>query len=90
LLLTSIIFNSALAQNYNSSLIPSGEGYSVSNKIAYYVFGEDHFGHWNTDLFRRGYEISIQVTIMLLIIYIGLLIVENRKSIAFDFGRNNE
>ncbi|MBU0940703.1 MAG: hypothetical protein KKD36_04640 [Bacteroidetes bacterium] len=81
LLLTSLVFNTALAQNYNYSLIPyqGRDGYSVSNSLAYYVFGEDHFGHWNSDLFKAGYELSITVTIILLIIYIGCLIFENRK-----------
>jgi len=81
LLLTSLVFNTALAQNYNHSLIPYPErdGYSVSNSLAYYVFGEDHFGHWNSDLFRAGYEISINVSMLLLVIYIGCLILERRK-----------
>lgn len=80
LLLTSIVFNSALAQNYNFNLLPYPErdGYAVSNSLAYYVFGEDHFGHWNSELFRNGYEISINVTLILMILYIGLLLVERR------------
>jgi len=51
LLITSLVFNTALAQNYNHSLIPypESDGYSVSNSLAYYVYGEDHFGHWNSD-----------------------------------------
>lgn len=82
LLLTSLVFNTALAQNYNHSLIPypESDGYSVSNSLAYYVFGEDHFGHWNSDLFKTGYEISINVTMILLVIYIGFLIFERRKN----------
>ncbi|WP_342543259.1 hypothetical protein MHH33_06420 [Paenisporosarcina sp. FSL H8-0542] len=81
LLITSLVFNTALAQNYNHSLIPYPErdGYSASNSLAYYVFGEDHFGHWNSDLFRTGYEISINVSMILLVIYIGCLIFERRK-----------
>jgi hypothetical protein len=76
-----LVFNTALAQNYNYNLIPSPErdGYSVSNSLAKYVFGEDHFGHWNSDLFRTGYEISINVSMILLVIYIGCLIFERRK-----------
>lgn len=81
LLITSLIFNTALAQNYNYSLIPYPErdGYSISNWLAYYVFGEDHFGHWNSDLFKTGYEISINVSVILLIAYIVCLIFERRK-----------
>jgi hypothetical protein len=81
LLLTSIIFNIALAQNYNFSLIPYSErdGYSISNSIAYYVFGEDHFGHWNADLFKSGYDISTSITILLLILYIISLILERKR-----------
>lgn len=81
LLIIALVFNTALAQNYNHSLIPYPEtdGYAVSNSLAYYVFGEDHFGHWNSDLFKTGYEISINVTMILLVIYIGFLIFERRK-----------
>lgn len=81
LLVISLVFNTALAQNYNHSLIPYPEtdGYAVSNSLAYYVFGEDHFGHWSSDLFKTGYEISINVTMILLVIYIGFLIFERRK-----------
>ena len=81
LLLTSLVFNTALAQNYNYSLIPypDRDGFSVSNSLAYYVFGQDHFGHWNSDIFGAGYEISIYVTILLLFIYIGSLIYESRE-----------
>lgn len=82
LLIISLVFNSALAQNYNHSLIPYPErdGYSVSNWLAYYVFGEDHFGHWNSDLFKTGYEISINISLILLVIYIICLIFERRKT----------
>ncbi len=81
LLLTSIVFNTALAQNYNYSLIPypGRDGFSVSNPLAYYVFGEDHFGHWNSDLFRTGYEISIFITIILLVIFIFCMMFEHKK-----------
>ncbi|GHI01177.1 hypothetical protein [Neobacillus kokaensis] len=81
LLLISLVFNTALAQNYNYNLIPYPErdGYSISNMLAYYVFGENYFGHWNLDLFKSGYEISIYVTIILLIIYVSCLIFERRK-----------
>jgi hypothetical protein len=88
LLLISLIFNTALAQNYNYNLIsyPERDGYSVSNSLAYYVFGEDHFGHWNSDLFKTGYEISIYVTIILILIYFGCLIFERRKKVKRTDG----
>jgi len=88
LFLTSLLFNMALAQNYNYNLMPLPErdGFAVSNSLAYYVFGEDHFGHWNTELFKTGYEISVNVTTILLIIYIGLLIWERRKKGEEDFA----
>lgn len=81
LLLISLVFNTALAQNYNYSLIPypGRDGFSVSNALAYYVFGEDHFGHWNSAIFEIGYEISIYITILLVFIYIGSLIYESRE-----------
>lgn len=81
LLLISLVFNTALAQNYNYSLIPYPErdGYSIANSLAHYVFGYDHLGHWNSDLFKNGYEISNYVTIILLIVYISCLIFERRK-----------
>lgn len=81
LLIISIVFNTALGQNYNYNLIPYPEkdGYSISNWLAYYVFGEDHFGHWNSDLFKNGYEISIQISMVLLVMYITCLALERRK-----------
>lgn len=90
LLITSLLFNIALAQNYNYNLIPFPErdGFAVSNSLAYYVFGEDHFGHWNSDLFRTGYEISINVTILLLAIYISLIVWERRKKGKVDILNN--
>jgi len=81
LVVISLVFNTALAQNYNYSLIPYPErdGYSIANSLALYVFGYDHFGHWDSDLFKTGYEISIYSTILLLCIYIACLIFERRK-----------
>jgi hypothetical protein len=80
LLLISILFNTALAQNYNYSLIPYPErdGYSISNMLAYYVFGEDNFGHWNAELFKAGYEASINISIILLVLYLIFLFLESR------------
>jgi hypothetical protein len=81
LLLIAIIFNISLAQNYNYSLIqhPERDGYSISNSIAYYVFGEDHFGHWNSNLFKSGYDISTSVTILFFILYITSLVIERKN-----------
>jgi hypothetical protein len=81
LILTSLVFNTALAQNYNYSLIPYPErdGFSVSNPLAYYVFGEDHFGHWSSELFKTGYQVSIYVTLLFLFVYIICLIIERNK-----------
>ena len=81
LVVISLLFNNALAQNYNYSLIPypESDGFSIANSLALYVFGYDHFGHWNSELFKTGYEISIYSTILLLFIYIACLIFERRK-----------
>lgn len=81
LLLTSILFNIALAQNYHFSIIPyeGRDGFSVSNWLAYYIFGEDHFGYWNTEIFKAGYDISLLVTFVLLVAYLVSLVIERKK-----------
>jgi predicted neutral ceramidase superfamily lipid hydrolase len=80
LFLTSLLFNVALAQNYNFSFFPypANDGISITNMLAYYVFGESHFGNWSTELFRNAYELSTMISLILLFVYIVLLIIEGK------------
>lgn len=73
LLLFSTLANVALAQNYTQSLIPDNEGIGISNTLAYFLIGEDH---WSQKLFRSSYAFSTNISIVLLVSYSLILISE--------------
>lgn len=74
LLLFSIVANVALGQNYTQSLIPeANDGMGISNILAYFLIGDDR---WSHELFLSRYEISTNITIVLLIVYSLILILE--------------
>lgn len=74
LLLFSIVANVALAQNYTQSLIPgANDGMGISNLLAYFLIGEDR---WSHELFRSAYSFSTTITIILLIAYSLILVIE--------------
>jgi len=74
LLLFSIVANVALAQNYTQSLIPeANDGIGISNRLAYFLIGEDR---WSHELFRSAYNLSSTITILLLIAYSLILVIE--------------
>jgi hypothetical protein len=83
LLLFSILANVALAQNYTQSLIAeANDGLGISNKLAYFLIGEDR---WSQELFQSSYNFSTNVSIVLLISYSLILISEKiyvNKSIS--------
>ena len=74
LLLFSIVANVALAQNYTQSLIPgANDGMGISNRLAYFLIGDDG---WSHELFRSAYNFSTTITIILLIAYSLILVIE--------------
>ncbi len=75
LLLFSIVANVALAQNYTQSLIPeANDGMGISNLLAYFLIGDDR---WSHELFRSAYNLSTTITILFLIAYSIILVLEN-------------
>lgn len=73
-LLFSIVANVALAQNYTQSLIPgANDGMGISNRLAYFLIGEDR---WSHELFRSAYNLSTTITMLLLIAYSLILVIE--------------
>ena len=63
----------ALAQNYTQSLIhEANDGLGVSNKLAFFLHGENQ---WSQELFQSSYH-STNASIALLITYTVVLIAE--------------
>jgi len=76
-LIASVIANISLYHNYTQSLVPGlYDGISISNVVAYRFF-PDH--SWSTELFKRRYNQSIVVSVILLIFSIGLYLMERFK-----------
>ena len=76
-LFASVIANISLYHNYTQSLVPGlYEGISISNVIAYQFF-PDH--SWSTEFFKRRFDQSIVVSVILLIASMGLYLVERIK-----------
>ena len=82
-LLFSIVANVALAQNYTQSLIPeANDGMGISNRLAYFLIGDDR---WSHELFRSAYNLSTTITIVFLIVYSLVLVLERvykRKEVS--------
>lgn len=77
MLLASVIANINLYHNYTQSLVPGlYDGISISNVIAYQFF-PDH--SWSIEFFKRRFDQSVIVSVILLIALIGLYLVEQFK-----------
>lgn len=71
----SIVAVVCLAQNYTQSLTPqANDGIGISNKVAYSIIGEDN---WSQDKFRDIFEKSTYFTLILIVAYPVVLIVES-------------
>lgn len=76
-LFTSVIVDVSLYHNYTQSLVPGlYDGIGISNIIAYQFF-PDH--SWSIEFFKRRYDQSIVVSIILLIALIGMYFTERFK-----------
>lgn len=72
----SIVSGVSLAQNYTYSLIPeANDGISISNQVAYWIIGE---GGWSQESFKRIFEQSVYLTLLLIAAYPLVLMVESR------------
>lgn len=71
----SIVAVVCLAQNYTQSLISeANDGIGISNQVAYSIIGEDG---WSQNKFRDIFEKSIYFTLILIVAYPVVLIVES-------------
>jgi hypothetical protein len=70
----SILAVVSLAQNYTQSQIPeANDGISISNKMAYWIIGEDG---WSQEMFKYTFEQSIHLSLILIAAYPIVLILE--------------
>jgi hypothetical protein len=72
----SFLVTISLAQNYTQSLIPeANDGIGISNKIAYWIIGEDG---WSHGLFENVFNYSMYTSLFMLLIYPIVLLLETR------------
>lgn len=72
LVIFGVIVSLSLGINYVASAIPSiNDGIAIHSFLAYRVIGEDS---WSVSLFKRYFDYSIWINIILLILYSGLRI----------------
>ncbi|NBI28423.1 hypothetical protein [Chengkuizengella marina] len=77
LLIFSIIVNVALWDNYSKSLIPGYyDGMGMSNKLAYGFIGDDS---WSTELYNSAFEQSIYISVIFIVVYLILLIMDRSR-----------
>lgn len=77
LLLTSYLVTFDLGINYLAGAIPKlNDGIGLHSKFAYFIIGE---GAWSIELFKRIYDISFFVSIVLTLFYSGALLLKTRR-----------
>lgn len=74
----AILSSVALGQNYTKSLIPEvNDGIGISNFLATFLLPEDG---WTKEMFLSKFELYLGISIVLILLYFLLVIVENIKS----------
>lgn len=74
----SILSSIALGQNYTMSLIPEvNDGIGISNFLAEFLLPEDG---WTIEMFLSKFELYVGISIVLILLYFLLVVVENIKS----------
>lgn len=75
LLFFSTLSNVALSQNYTQSLISeANDGIGVSNFLSSFILPNDY---WSQELFHSSYELTTNLSLLLLIGYILTIVVES-------------
>lgn len=75
LLFFSILSNVALSQNYTQSLLSeANDGIGVSNFLSIFILLDDY---WSQELFHSSYELTTNLSLLLLIVYILTIVVES-------------
>mgnify|MGYP000926520997 CR=1 FL=1 len=78
LVLGSYLITVDLGINYVAGAIPTlNDGIGLHSRFAYFIIGEDS---WSIELFRKIYDISYTISIVLTILYIAFLFINRRKS----------
>lgn len=75
ILLFSIICTIGLGVNYLAAFTGRQDGISLTGWLARLIIGE---GRWSIDLFLSYFEVSVSVSILLLITYFTAIIFENK------------
>lgn len=74
----TILSSVALGQNYTVSLIPeANDGIGISNFLAAFLLPEDG---WTKELFLSKFELYLGISILLILLYFILVIVDEKKS----------
>lgn len=70
----SVLVTACLGQNYSHSLIPGiHDGISVSNKIAFFIMGDDG---WSHEKFKKFFDGSIIASLLSIVLYLVSLLYE--------------
>jgi|GEM_PF-2412983 len=69
-LIFSVLSTISFLDNYIRSQIEDQDGIAITNTLTYLFLGEDG---WSKELFRSAYELSFNISIVLLISYIMLV-----------------
>lgn len=73
----SLVSSICLAQNYTQSLVPGiNDGIGVSNSLAHLIIGERQ---WSTQLFRSYFDVSVYITLIILLLLTASVIIESMK-----------
>lgn len=73
----AILSSIALGQNYTVSLIPEvNDGIAISNFLAAFLLPEEG---WTIEMFLTKYELYMGISILLILLYFSLVVVEKNK-----------
>jgi len=77
LVLVSYLVTIDLGINYVAGAIPKlNDGIGLHSKFAFFIIGEDG---WSLELFKKIYDISLNISIVLTLIFIVLLLLNRRR-----------
>lgn len=75
LVIFSVIVSLSLGINYVASAIPSiNDGIAIHSSLAYWIIWEDS---WSVNLFKKYFDYSIGMSVILLALYSGLRIIKD-------------
>lgn len=79
LVLVSYLVTIDLGINYVAGAIPKlNDGIGLHSKFAFFIIGEDR---WSLELFKKIYDISFNISIVLTLIFIILLLLIRKRRV---------